>query len=157
MNQKDLKIIAHLRQNARIPLTKMSKKTQIPVSTIFDKIKQYEDNLIHRHTTLIKFSELGFNTRANVMIKVDRNARESVKEFLSKHHNINTVSRINNGFDYMFEAIFVNIKDIEDFMELLDQKFKLENKEVYYIVDDIKKEGFMSDPTIIDMVINNVV
>lgn len=89
------------------------------------------------------------------MIKVDRDARDAVKEYLSKHQNINSVFKINNGFDYMFEAIFVNIKDMEDFMEALDQRFKIENKEVYYIVDDIKKEAFMADPALIGMVMNN--
>ena len=53
------------------------------------------------------------------------------------------LQKINNGFDYMFEAVFSNIKDMEDFMEGIDQRFKIENKEVYYIVDEIKKELLM--------------
>ena len=39
MNTKDMKMIAHLRQDARMPLTKMSRRTGIPVSTIFDRLK----------------------------------------------------------------------------------------------------------------------
>jgi len=38
--EKDLLILSELRQNARETLTKMSKHTGIPISTIFDKIKQ---------------------------------------------------------------------------------------------------------------------
>ena len=66
MKTKDMQILCHLRQDARMPLTKMSKKTHIPVSTIFDKIKTYENNLIVRHTTLIDFGQLGYNTRGEV-------------------------------------------------------------------------------------------
>ena len=87
------------------------------------------------------------------MIKVNRDTREAIKDYLSKHQNINSLFRVNNGFDFMFEGIFVNMKDAEDFLEKLDQKFKIENKEVYYIIDDIKKEGFMADPDLIDLVI----
>ncbi|MBR9691938.1 winged helix-turn-helix transcriptional regulator, partial [Candidatus Woesearchaeota archaeon] len=72
MNKKDLKIIAYLRQNARMPLTKMSRKTQIPVSTIFDRLKMNENSLIVKHTSLLDFSKLGYNTRANITLKVDR-------------------------------------------------------------------------------------
>jgi len=88
------------------------------------------------------------------MIKVDRDAREAIKEYLTKHQNVNSLFRINNGFDYMFEGIFMNLKEAEDFLEKLDQRFKVENKEVYYIIDDIKKESFMADPNLIDLIMH---
>jgi DNA-binding Lrp family transcriptional regulator len=155
LSKKELLILCHLRVNARETLTEISKKTSVPISTIFDKLKLYEGNLIKHHTTLINFAQLGFNTRANIMIKVDRDVRDVVKDYLSRHQNINSVFKINNGFDYMFEAIFVNIKDMEDFMENLDKKYKIENKQVYYIVEDIKKESFMTNPDLINIVVNN--
>ena len=77
MNNKDLKILSYLRNDARIPLTKMSKKTQIPVSTIFDKIKVFEEKVIIRHTTLIDFQKLGYSLRANISLKVERNDKEA--------------------------------------------------------------------------------
>jgi len=152
--RKDLLILSALRNNSRETLTRISKRTSVPISTIFDKLKQYEGNVIKQHTTFINFSELGFNTRANVMIKVDRDAREAIKEYLTKHQNVNSLFRINNGFDYMFEGIFMNLKEAEDFLEKLDQRFKVENKEVYYIIDDIKKESFMADPNLIDLIMH---
>jgi DNA-binding Lrp family transcriptional regulator len=157
ISKKDYQILSELRNNSRESLTRLSRKTSIPVSTIFDKLKQYEGNLITQHTTLINFSQLGFNTRANIMIKVDRDARESIKEYLSKHQNVNAVYKINNGFDFMFEGIFPNIKDMEDFLEMLDQKFKLDNREVYYIIEDIKRESFMSNPNVLDILIQHAI
>ena len=157
ISKKDLLILSQLRVNARETLTGMSKITHIPISTIFDKLRLYEDDLITRHTTLINFSRLGFNTRAHVMIKVDRDARDATKDYLSKHQNINSVFKINNGFDYIFEAIFVNIKDMEDFMEALDKKFKIERTEVYYILEDIRKEVFLSNPALMDAVMQHAI
>ena len=120
MNKKDLKIISHLRQNARMPLTKMSKKTQIPVSTIFDRLKLNEDNLIIKHTSLLDFSKLGYNTRANIMLTVDREDKEALKEFLINNQSVNSVYKVNNGFDFMVEGIFKQIKDMEEFMESVE-------------------------------------
>jgi DNA-binding Lrp family transcriptional regulator len=154
LQKKDLLILSGLRANARETLTGLSRKTSVPISTIFDKLKQYEESFIKNHAALINFSSLGFTTRANVMVKVARDSREKVKLYLQKHPNVNTIYKINNGFDYMLEAIFKNINQLEDFLELLDHKFGLLNKEVYYIVEDIRREAFLSDPSVLDLVIN---
>ncbi|MEK6917297.1 MAG: Lrp/AsnC family transcriptional regulator [Nanoarchaeota archaeon] len=155
MKTKDYQIISHLRKDARMPLTNMSRQTNIPVSTIFDRIKANEDNIIIRHTTLINFNKLGYNTRAHVLVKLDRDFKTNAGDFLSKHPNVNSVFRINNGFDYMFEAVFTNIKDLESFIDTIDQKFKIENKETYYIVEDIKKEAFMSEPDLVNLMMKS--
>ena len=144
MNKKELLVITHLRQNARETLTRLSKKTGIPVSTIFDQLKRTD--VINKHTCLLNFSNLGFNTRANIMLKVNREDRERVKDYLVKDNNINTVYKTNNGFDFMMEGIFKHIKDLEDFMETLEENFPIKSKQVFYIIDDIKREEFMADP-----------
>jgi hypothetical protein len=46
----------------------------------------------------------------------------------------------------MIEGIFKHIKDLEDFMEILEEKFPIKSKQVFYIIDDIKREEFMADP-----------
>ncbi|MBR9675631.1 Lrp/AsnC family transcriptional regulator [Candidatus Woesearchaeota archaeon] len=145
MKEKDMKIINHLRRDARMPLTKMSRKTQIPVSTIFDKLKIFEEDLIIKHTTLIDFSKLGYYTRANIAFRVDREDKELLKKHLLKHTSINSVYRINNGYDFMIEAIFKQIKDIEDFTDEIEQKFKILDKKTYYIIEDLKKESFLTN------------
>lgn len=152
MNQKDLLILSHLRKDARMTLTNMSKATNVPISTIYDRIKMQENGLIKKHTTLIDFGKMGYNTRANVTLKVERENRDSVKDYLMKHPNTNSVYKVNNGFDFMVECVFRNVKDLEDFMEQLDQKFKVVDSKTYYIIDDIKREAFMANPQFLDLV-----
>ncbi len=152
LSKKDLLILSELRNNARETLTQISKHTNVPISTIFDKIKCYQGNLITKHTTLIDFSKLGFNARVNIMVRVDRNLREEAKKFLLSHQNINSVFKISNGFDFLIEGIFKNVKDVEDFIDMFGGKFKLEQTQVYYLIEDVKKEAFMSDSSLIDIV-----
>lgn len=144
MIKKELLLIPHLRRNSRETLTRLSKKTGIPISTIFDQLKKTD--IIAKHTCLLNFNNLGFNTRANIMLKVNRGERELIKDYLAKNNNINTVYKTNNGFDFMIEVIFKHIKDLEDFMEILEEKFSIKSKQVFYIIEDIKREGFMTDP-----------
>lgn len=149
MKKTDLLIISSLRQNAREKLTEMSKKTRIPVSTIFDRIKMHEGNIIKKHTALVDFGKLGYNTRANIILKVNKNDREAMRDFLMNHHSINSAFKINNGYDFLIEAIFANIKEVEDFTDLLEEKFSIKAKQVFYIIDDLKKEEFLSNPSVL--------
>ena len=151
ISQKELVIMSLLRQNARESLTKMSRKSNIPISTIYDKIKTHENSVIKKHTCIIDFSKIGFNTRAAVSIKVNKSKREGLKDFLLRHANVNSVYKINNGYDYWVETIFRNIRELEDFAELLEQKFNIK-KEIHYIIDDIKREAFMADPDSLNVV-----
>jgi len=150
--KKDLQIISNLRKNARMSLTNMSKLTNIPISTIFDRLRVHESSIIKKHTTLIDFEKLGFNIRANVCVKIDKEKRDEVKWFLVKHQNVNSIFRINNGYDFLFEGIFRHIKDLEDFIEKLEGRFNVKQRQVYYLIEDIKIEEFMADPQLIDMV-----
>lgn len=149
MKKTDLLIISSLRQNAREKLTEISKKTRIPVSTIFDRIRLHEGNLIRKHTALVDFGKLGYNTRANIILKIGKGDREAMKEFLMKHSSVNSAFKINNGYDFLVEAVFTNIKEVEDFMDMLEEKFSIKAKQVFYVIDDLKKEEFLSNPTLL--------
>ena len=106
MNKKDLKIIACLRNNARMPLTKMSRKIRVPVSTIFDRLKMSEREVVVKHTCLLDFTKLGYHARANIAFKVDRDDKAALREYLVRHHSVNSVYKINNGYDFMVEGVF---------------------------------------------------
>ena len=144
VTKKDIQIISRLRNNSREMLTKMSKETGIPVSTIFDRINMQKEELLIKHTSLIDFQAIGFNSRAKVILKVDKKDREKLKHFIEKSININSAYRINSGYDFMFEAIFKNMKDLEDFIIHIEENHNILEKQVYYIIDDIKREEFLS-------------
>ena len=144
----NLRVLSHLRQDARIQLTTMSKLTGVPVSTLFDWLKAGQ-GVITKHTCLLDFTKLGFHTRVNMSLKVEQAHKDIVREYLLKHPSINSLYRINSGFDFMAEGIFMHIKDAEDFFEELETKFQILEKKTCFIVEDIKREGFLSDPALL--------
>ncbi|MDD4878117.1 MAG: Lrp/AsnC family transcriptional regulator [Candidatus Nanoarchaeia archaeon] len=149
MDKREMLIISALRQNCRQSLTDMSKETRIPISTIHERINCYDRTLIKKHTALIDFAKLGFNTRAKVLVKVDREQRKKLQEFLKTCKNVNTLLKVNNGFDFLADMIFPHIKEMEDFVEGLEKKFRLINKEVFYVIDELKMEEFFADPSLV--------
>ena len=145
MDKKDIKFLTHLRNNARETLTMISKKTGIPISTLYDRLKIHEKNLITKHTALIDFAKLGYLCRAHIAIKVTIDEREAIKEYLMKQNCVNSLYKINNGYDYLIEGVFLHVKEMEDFLERFEQKYKVMEKNVHYIIEDIKRESFMTD------------
>ena len=149
--KKDLQILSNLRANSRQTLTNMSKNTHIPISTIYDRLKANNGGLIERHTCLLNFNKLGFTTRAKVLLRVDKTSREAVKEHLMKHRNVNSLTKINNNYDFLFEAVFKQIKELEEFLEQLEESYKVKSKQVFYIIEDVKRESFLAEPEMLEV------
>lgn len=150
MAKKNLKILAHLRQNARITLTQLSRKTGAPISTLFDRMRSQQ--CIERYTALLCFDELGFSTRASIFLKVSNGDKAKVIEHLSKHHHVNSLYRVNNGWDLQAECIFRTMRELEGFLEKLEAEHKIKSKEVHYIIEELKREAFLADPAIVELV-----
>ncbi|MAG39313.1 hypothetical protein CMO90_04475 [Candidatus Woesearchaeota archaeon] len=145
MDKKDKVFLAHLRENARKSLTDISKQTKIPISTLYDRLKNLRKNIINKHTTLIDFTMMGYLCKANIIIKVDIEDRESAKEYLLYKEEVNSLFKINNGYDFLIEGIFRHVKEMEDFMDLFERKFKILAINVYYVIEDIKRETFIAN------------
>jgi DNA-binding Lrp family transcriptional regulator len=142
--RKDILLMTYFRRNARENLTQISRWTSIPVSTIFDRLREFEKGLIQRHTTLVDFKRLGFDIRVNILFKVSKDSREDFREFLVSNENINSIYRINSGFDYFVEGIFRDMSDLQRFTDLLE-RFKIEAKQELFILEDIKRESFLTN------------
>ncbi len=152
LRKTDLLFLTFLRQNARETLTRISKKTGIPISTLYDKLRQQEKSLIMKHTTLIDFTKLGYNSRANIMLSTAKEDRDKLRSYLKEHSSINSLYKVNNGYDFMAEGVFENVKELEDFIEELEEKFNLQEKKVFFIIEDVKRENFLSRPELLPAV-----
>ncbi|MBU1975674.1 MAG: Lrp/AsnC family transcriptional regulator [Nanoarchaeota archaeon] len=142
-SKKELLLISNLRKSGRSTLTELSAKTDIPISTIHEKLKHQK--LIRRHTCILDFNMLGYSTVANILLRVKKGEKDNLQNYLLKHFNVNSLYKVNSGYDYMVEGIFKNIKEIEEFLEIIDDKFRIRSKQVYYIIDELAKERFLSE------------
>tara|TARA_Y100000310_G_scaffold329346_1_gene399007 strand:- start:851 stop:1330 length:480 start_codon:yes stop_codon:yes gene_type:complete len=152
---KDLPILANLRKNGRISLTKISRKTGVPISTIFDRMKHHWGRGIKKYTALLDFNEFGFTTRVHLLVSLPKDKRDEARIFLMKHQNVNSLYKINNNFDFLVEAVFKHIKNLEDFIDALETRFLTETVEVHHIIDDIKRESFMEDSKLAKLLLDD--
>ena len=142
ISKTDQLILTELRKNARAPLAEISRNTNIPVSTIFDRLKKLEKQIIHKHTALIDYSKINHNMVVNFIIKIDESERKKLVNFLEKHHNVNSIYRI-SGYDFMVECVFKDMKQIAEFNEDL-LNFKIKNQDQFHVIEQLKKEQFLT-------------
>ncbi len=145
VSKKEILILSNLRNNGREKLTNISKKTKIPISTIFDKIRGYEDNfIIKKHSCLLNFSKLGYDFDVCILIKTNKEEKDRLKEFLINKECLNTIFKTSNNYDFFVEGIFKDMQELQEFIDCLENEFNLIKNDVLYIVGEIKREAFLN-------------
>lgn len=144
--EKELKILGLLRQNARMSLTNLSKKTNVPISTIYEWLKAKQGGLIVRHTALLSYEDLGFMTRVSVAIKAQPGRLEELVEYLKRNPYVNNLYKVSPDFDLVFEGIFKDLADFDAFISRLEEKHGIAERKVFYIVRDMEREKFLGSP-----------
>ncbi len=121
-------------------LTTISRKTGIPVSTIFDRLRSQEGKLIKRFTALLDFSAMGYPVRAKLFLKARPEVRDKIRAYLLIHDRVNNLWRVNNGYDLLVDCIFKDIREVEEFVEELETRFDVLDKQVFHVIEDIVNE-----------------
>jgi DNA-binding Lrp family transcriptional regulator len=152
VHKRDLVLLSYLRKNARMGLTAMSRQSRVPVSTIYDRLKCYNGTYVVRNTALLNFSELGFHTRVNILLRTDPKKRDALRDYLSKALYVNSLLKINNGYDFFVDCVFKDLHQLEDFLDRTEKEFTIKAKQVFFVIDDIKRECFLSDPSLVDVI-----
>ena len=143
LKRKDLLILSYLRNNARQRLTSISRRTHIPVTTIYDNVRRYEKRFIIKHSSIVDFRKLGFNAKTNIALKVN-GSRGDLLAYLQEHPNVNSLYRTDSEYDIMAELVFRELRDVDEFLEALNNRFDVEKSLVLNVTEDLKREEFMS-------------
>ena len=135
MKRSEMMIISNLRNNARQSLTRMGRKTSIPISTIYEKIRCYEEGIIKKYTVIVDFGKLGFATRVSMLLKTTKE-KQIYTTILSKQADCtysHTV-KILNGLEKL------GLVSFEKTGRIKTVRFTDEGKEVAANLDSIVKK-----------------
>lgn len=144
-SERDMLLFRALRRNGRTTLTALSDRTHVPISTIYERLQQQRGTIIKRYTVLLDFQKIGYPVHMYFVLKAEKRQKQRVVDFLENHNAVNTVYKINNGFDVICEAFFENIQTAELFIEILEDKYAVRKIQSFYILEEIKKEEFFME------------
>ena len=60
---------------------------------------------------------------------------------------MNSLYKVNNGYDFLSEVYFQKLYDLEEFLENMQESCSAK-AEVHHIMKDLKREEFMADPEV---------
>lgn len=143
-DKKDVEILKHMRSNSNQPITDIARKTGIPLTTIYDRMRSHDKKLIKKYTVLLDFAKLGYPAKTKIALGVKKEDKEALLKFLLGHPNTNSVSKINLGYDLFAEMIFRSHDEAHSFIDELDERFKIEKKHVFFVVDEVERERFLT-------------
>ncbi|MFP4118960.1 MAG: hypothetical protein ACLFTH_02795 [Candidatus Woesearchaeota archaeon] len=144
-HDKNLTLLSWLRSNSRLPLTRISKGTNIPISTLFDRLKEQEKDLVFKHTTLIDFSKLGYHTKVHLLLKAPTKHKKELEKHLKCNEKINSFYKVTEKYHFLAEGIFRHVKEFKTFLEALEERFSPLEYTSYFITEDVKREAFLAE------------
>jgi len=125
MDDKDKDIIRVLEREGRIKLSKLAGKVELPVTTVFNRIKKMEKMELIKPTIKLDKKQLGYGVEFFIMIKLDTSKKDIDQEALSKRllsmKNITDVSIVTGSIDLIARAV---TRDIDELTDLVLKKLR---------------------------------
>ncbi|MHA1667575.1 MAG: Lrp/AsnC family transcriptional regulator [Candidatus Heimdallarchaeaceae archaeon] len=144
LDKKDIQILRILQQNSRVSLKKLARKTSLPVTTVFNRIKKFEQNgLIKDYKAIIDPKKVGLDVTAFILVAYDTSSKKSqrgVAKEISKLPFVQEVHIITGEWDMLLKVRGKNSEEIGKFV--LDKLREIEGvlKTVTVVVFETVKE-----------------
>ncbi|MCK4669758.1 MAG: Lrp/AsnC family transcriptional regulator [Nanoarchaeota archaeon] len=148
MERNDLLLIAALRKDARKKSSKIAKELHMPVTSVHENIAKNRGYL-KKYTALLNFDKLGYFIRANLAFAVAPEDKDRLMQFLQKQDCVNSLYKINAGFDFLVEVVFQTLDELEAFIEVIEKNHIIYGKQVHHILKEIVREKFMSNSILV--------
>jgi len=143
----ETKVLSMLREDGRMKLRDIARNTHIQFNTV-SRIVNTNKNII-KHTTILDFKKLGYQIRLILALSVQTKHRDAIEEYLKRSPCVNSAMRINNGYNFMCELYFKDFEESNRYLENLENRFHIFNKDEYYILDSIVEHKFMTNPNLV--------
>jgi Lrp/AsnC family transcriptional regulator len=129
IDEKDQQILEALCRNARLSTKQIAKKTNIPITTVFNRIKNLEKNgIIKSYTCVLDKKKLGRGVSAHILLNINFDKlskkmmnEEDLAEKLLRIPGIESVDTMSGEADMM---ISVSVEDIDKLNEMLTKRLR---------------------------------
>ncbi|MBN2454002.1 Lrp/AsnC family transcriptional regulator [Candidatus Woesearchaeota archaeon] len=112
VDEKDLRILEVLKGNSELTTGKISKRVNMPATTVHNRIRKMEkDGTIRKFTVDVNYKSLGKPLAAYVMIRSSFDSTYKLLERLRKNPAVEEANVVSGAFDIITK---VRVKDTEE-------------------------------------------
>ncbi len=137
--------LSYLRLNSRVPLTKLSRQTQIPINDLYQFLHTWNP-VVKRSTILLNFPAIGLPTTVLFNLSAHPHQWSAVSQMLVQSGCVNNLFRVIGDHDFVGEAAFESPKAAEKFFSALKEDFRNVSFEYHLVTDEICREQIFTSP-----------
>jgi Lrp/AsnC family leucine-responsive transcriptional regulator len=147
LDNTDLRIIDVLNENSRLSTHKIAKKINIPVTTVYNRLKRLErEKVIKRYSVVLDHQKMGKAITTYVLVSFDiKVLREEITlaevgKRLSKIKGVEGVSYITGRYDII---LTIRIKDMAELNDLILHRLikipGIGSTETFTVTEEVKQ------------------
>ncbi len=124
INEKE--IIKHLREGKRVNISAIARELGVPISTVADRIRKIEQKYVMKRSSLLDYAKLGYNSNQMIALKVAREKKKMLLDFLKQQKQVNSIYSTNSDYSFLVEVVCRNHFEFITWLDELKMKFPLE-------------------------------
>jgi DNA-binding Lrp family transcriptional regulator len=145
LNEREVILLSSLRSGGKKNVLQIAKQNKIPKSTLFDTLYDLEKNNIFDYRAYLDFEKIGFSIKIFYVIKTNLRCKNKLRYYLKDKRNVNSLYDLGLGLDFLFEGIFKNFKEVDEFEKDLDENFEIFEKQTFNVIENVKYENFLTN------------
>jgi len=137
LDNKDHKIIAVLRDNARISIRDLAKKTNLRPSTVHQRIKRLkQEKVIEKYTLKLNNKAIEENFIAFILA----NTKKDLDQITLANKHIKEVFGITGEYDIIMKLKFKDVEEFNDFILKFRKELAIKETLTMVVTANIKEE-----------------
>ncbi len=122
----DLKIIAALKENSRFSTSEISKRVNLSIPAVSERIRKMEEAaIIEKYTIKVNREKMNHKILAFIFITIDRTENvENFREAIVQYNNVLECHHVAGEYDYLLKVLVEDTKSLEDFLSNALKKIK---------------------------------
>lgn len=126
MDTIDLKIIDILKENSRSTASEISKKVNLSIPAVAERIRKMEEAaMIEKYTIKVNREKMNYKILAFIFINIDRTENvEGFREAIVQHNCVLECHHVAGEYDYLIKVLVEDTKSLEHFLSNTLKKIK---------------------------------
>ncbi|AKA68810.1 Lrp/AsnC family transcriptional regulator [Clostridium scatologenes] len=126
MDNIDLKIINALKENSRSTSSEISKKVNLSIPAVAERIRKLEDgNIIEKYTIRINREKINYKLLAFIFVNIDKTENiENFRKSIVQYNSVLECHHVAGEYDYVLKVLVEDTKSLEYFLSSTLKKIK---------------------------------
>ncbi|WPC44429.1 Lrp/AsnC family transcriptional regulator [Clostridium sp. JS66] len=122
----DLKIIDALKENSRSTSSEISRKVNLSIPAVAERIRKLEDgNIIEKYTIKINREKINYKLLAFIFVNIDKTENiENFRKSIVQYNSVLECHHVAGEYDYVLKVLVEDTKSLEYFLSNTLKKIK---------------------------------